>query len=108
MTKDKWLDLKDKVREKFDLEEEKANALEDVPDSVCETLIFSSPLGKIKLEWISKPRTLDEKTIFSNRIGSNVKVEKVYSEDERSEYIKAYKFNIDEWEEINADSFDNI
>jgi len=108
MTKDKWLDLKDKVREKFDVEEEKSNTLEDVPDSVCETLIFSSPLGKIKLEWISKPRTLNEKTIFSNRIGSNVKVEKVYSQDERAEFLKAYKWESDEWEEINADSFDNI
>ncbi len=108
MTKDKWLDLKDKVKERFDVEKEETNAFEDAPNSVCETLFFTSPFGKIKLEWISKPKVLNEKTVYSNRIGSNVKVEKIYSENERSEYIKAYKFDIDEWEEINSDSFDNI
>ena len=105
MTKDKWLDLKDKVKDKFILESDKKSTFKDVPNSVVESLIFNGPLGKIKLEWISKPRVLDEKTTYSNRIGSNVKVDKVYSEDERSEYLKAYKFDNGEWDEINVDSF---
>jgi len=108
MTKEKWLDLKDKIEERFNVEDFKKDTLEDVPNSVVEILIFNGPLGKIKLEWISKPKTLSEKTIYSNRIGSNVKVEKIYSEDERSEFLKAYKFDDDEWEEITTNSFDNI
>lgn len=108
MTKEKWLDLKDKIKDKFGIEQEQKSTLEDVPDSVVETLIFDSPLGKIKLEWISKPKTLGEKTIYSNRIGSNVKVDKIYSEDEKAEYIKAYKLDVDEWEEIKSDAFDNL
>lgn len=108
MTKDKWLDLKDKIEDKFEVEEYNQSSMKDVPDSKIEILIFESPLGKIKLEWISKPKTLGEKTTYSNRIGSNVKVDKIYSEDERAEYIKAYKFDGDEWEEISSNSFDNL
>ena len=108
MTKDKWLDLKDRIEDKFGVREYKKDILEDVPDSVVEILIFDSPLGKIKLEWVSKPKTLGEKTVYSNRIGSNVKVDKIYSEDERAEYLKAYKDLDGEWEEINSNSFDNI
>jgi len=108
MTREKWLDLKDKIKDKFGIEQEQKSTFEDIPDSVVETLIFDSPLGKIKLEWISKPRTLGEKTTYSNRIGSNVKVDKIYSEDERSEFIKAYKSDVGEWEEISSNSFDNI
>ncbi len=108
MTRDKWLDLKDKIEDKFGIEEYNQSVLENVPNSIVEVLIFKSPLGKIKLEWISKPKTLGEKTVYSRRIGSNVKVEKIYSEDERSEYIKAYKLAGDEWAEISSDSFDNF
>jgi len=105
MTREKWLDLKDKIEEQFGIEEYNKSALEDVPDSVVETLIFNGPLGKIKLEWISKPRTLGEKTIYSRRIGSDVKVEKIYSQDERSEFLKAYKLEDGEWLEISAGEF---
>ena len=106
MTKDKWLDLKDKIQDKFSIEKEEKDTLEDVPDSVVERLIFESPLGKIKLEWISKPKTLGEHTTYSNRIGSNVKVDKIYSEDERSEFLKAYKSEDGEWCEISINNFE--
>ena len=108
MTHDKWLDLIDKIDDKFGISEEHRSRLEDVPESTVETLIFGSPLGKIKLEWISKPRTLGEKTTYSRRIGSDVKVDKVYSQDEQVEYLKAYKEIDGEWSEINPNSFDNF
>lgn len=105
MTRDKWLDLKDKIEEQFGVEEYNKSVLEGVPDSVVEILIFNNPLGKIKLEWISKPKILGEKTTYSRRIGSDVKVDKVYSQDERSEFLKVYKQEGDEWEEIPTDQF---
>ena len=105
MTKEKWLDLKDKIEDKFGIESYTSNSLEDVPNSTIETLIFSSPIGKIKLEWVSKPRVLDEKTTYSNRIGSEVKVEKVYSETDRSEFLKAFQDEAGEWIEISTNNF---
>ncbi|HPA25333.1 MAG TPA: hypothetical protein PLK76_01060 [bacterium] len=74
-------------------------------DSVCETLIFNGPNGKIKLEWISKPKILGEKTLYSGRVGADVKVEKVYSQDEKSEFLKAYLFKDNDWQEINTQNF---
>lgn len=105
MTHDKWLDLKDKIKGKFGVENFNKSVLENVPDSITETLIFNGPLGKIKLEWISKPKTLGEKTTYSRRIGSQVAVEKVYSQDERSEFLKAYKWEEGEWQELSTSSF---
>jgi len=105
MTKEKWLDLKQSISEKFGIESEEKKALEYAPDSVVESLIFNGPVGKIKLEWVSKPKVLGEKTSYSRRIGGNINVEKIYSEDERSEFIKAYKFEDDEWQEISTQTF---
>lgn len=105
MTRDKWLDLKDKIKTNFKIEEEYSRSLENVPTAVVEGLIFTSPLGKIKIEWVSKPKTLGEKTAYSNRIGSQVKVEKVYAVDERSEFIKAYRLVDEDWDEISGANF---
>ena len=93
MTYNAWLNLKDKINEKFKVEDYQKSVLEEVPDSVCETLIFNGPNGRIKLQWISKPKTLGEKTLYSGRVGSHVKVDKIYSADEKAEivaYIIAY------------------
>jgi hypothetical protein len=64
-------------------------------------------LGKIRLEHISKPIVLDKKTVFSRRIGSETAVDYVYSEDEKSHKLIAYKWdeNNDEWEEIDSGMF---
>lgn len=103
MTYEKWLDLKDKISSNFKIEEYKKEPLKNGPDSVSEILIFNGPNGKIKLEWISKPKTLGEKTIYSGRVGADVKVEKVYSQDEKSEFLKVYRFIDDDWQEINPE-----
>jgi hypothetical protein len=50
---------------------------------------------------------IDKKTTYSRRIGSETAVEYVYSEDEKAQILKAYKWdeNQDDWLEIEADSF---
>jgi hypothetical protein len=50
---------------------------------------------------------LDKKTVFSRRIGSETAVDYVYSEDEKSYKLIAYKWNEnnDEWEEIDSGMF---
>jgi len=105
MTYNSWLDLKDKISEKFQIEDYQKGILEDMPDSHLEILIFKSQNGKIKLEWISKPRVLGEKTLYSNRIGGNVKVDRIYSPDEKVEFLKAYQEKDRVWEEINLQNF---
>ena len=57
---------------------------------------------------MEKPRLLDEKTTYSNRIGSNVKIDKVYSEDEVVSYLNAYRWDEvnNDWEKIDTNMFE--
>jgi len=105
MTKDKWLDLIDRVEANFGIEERFKKGLGDDLPGEKEVIVFKSDaLGKVKLEWVEKPRMLDEKTIYSRRIGSDVKVEKVYDEHDVVSYLKAYRWDgaSQDWQEIEA------
>ena len=61
----------------------------------------------MKVEWITRPKVLDKKTQYSNRIGSSVSVETVYSEDEVTNTFKVYKWddNSESWQEMKAEGF---
>ncbi len=103
MTKEKWEDTKDMVKDQFEVEEEGKEELDDAPNSSVEFIIFEGPLGRMKLEYITKPIVLDKKTIGSRRIGSDTTVEYIYSEDEFSNIFKAYKWENDRWEEMEKE-----
>jgi len=64
-------------------------------------------LGLIKLEYVTRPVVLDKKMNYSRRIGSESNAEYVFSEDEKTSRLIAYKWeeNKKEWIEIDADSF---
>ena len=102
------------VEEKFppaELSESKIEIGEDEHNNPVkgkiEQLKFTGPLGKMKLERTTKPRVIDKQTLHSNRAGSGVRVNYVYSKDETSQFMKAYKWNEEneEWEEIDAGTF---
>jgi len=105
MTKDKWLDLVQMIGNKFGITERFQEKLDDVPGKK-DALVFESPmLGKVKLEWIERAKFLRENTTYSRRIGSNVKIEKIYDENEMVSYLKAYKWNEvkQNWSEIEIE-----
>lgn len=109
MNRDKWYNIISMIEEKFEIEEKtKGPVGEDIPGEK-ETIVFTSTLGKIKLEWVEKPRTIGEKTTYAQRVGSHVKVEKKYSQDETVNYMKAFKWDPSEadWTEIKTDMFAN-
>lgn len=58
-----------------------------------EIIEFNGPLGKMKLEKVSQPKVIDKKVLSSRRIGGKAAVDYVYSEDEKSEYIKIYRLD---------------
>jgi len=105
MTEEKWEQIIGMVKDQFELEDEGENSIEDVPDGKVQFIIFQGPLGRMKLEYITKPVILDKKTIGSRRIGSDTKVEYIYSDDEMSHTFKAYKWDeaSNEWEEMEAE-----
>jgi hypothetical protein len=107
MMPEKWENIKGSIKDKFKVEDSGKEHIEDEGGADIEYIVFNGPLGKIRLEHISKPIVLDKKTVFSRRIGSETAVDYVYSEDEKSHKLIAYKWdeNNDEWEEIDSGMF---
>lgn len=107
MTPEKWQNILGNIKDKFEIEEEKEEHLEEQGGMDVESVVFNSPLGKVKLEFISKPVVLDKKTNYSRRIGSDVAVEYVYSEEEKTHSMNAYKWDDsgEDWVKIDPASF---
>lgn len=96
----KWVEIMDMIEERFgDAEFEKESTHEG--KGSIERMLFNGPMGEMKLERVKAPRLLGEKTQYSRRIGGDVKVDKVYSEDEVVTHVKGYKMGTNgEWEQI--------
>ena len=107
MTKDNWLNIIDMVEAKFSIGKEYKEPLGgDIPGE-RHIIEFNGPMGKMKLEWVNKARVKDEKTMYANRVGSEVRVYKVYHENETVSYLNAYKWDEikEDWEQIDAKMF---
>lgn len=106
MTQEKWDNIIGNVKDNFKVEKDGSEHLDEYGGMDIEFIIFQGPLGRIKLEFITKPVVLDKKTNYSKRIGSETQVEYIYSKDEKSYKFIVYKWNGDEWKEINGEMFD--
>jgi hypothetical protein len=107
MNIERWRDIIGNIKDNFQVEEEGKSEGEEEGDPDAEFIIFQGPLGRMKLELKIRPVILDKKTIYSNRIGSETKVEYIYSKDETSVKMKAYidKEGDGGWVEIEAANF---
>ena len=101
MNENRWEEIKNLVKNKFELEKEE-RVKEEEKD--IERLIFQGPLGRMKLEWVNKPRVIDIKTSGSSKRGGGTakNIEKIYSKDETVSYLKAFTDKDDQWVEIEA------
>ena len=104
MSPDKWEQLKGQIQDQFKNISITQEELEDFDRGEKEIVLFDGPLGKMKLEYITRPVVIDKQTHGSRRIGSHTDVEYIYSETESSHSIKAYKWddNQDDWLEIDT------
>jgi hypothetical protein len=107
MTPDRWKDITGNIKDNFEVEDEGHEHIDEEGGIDIEFIVFSGPLGLMRLEFISKPVVLDKKTTYSKRIGSETKVDYVYSRDEMGYALVAYKWDNaqDGWVEIDAGSF---
>jgi len=104
MNQEKWQNIVGLIKDKFAVEDEGREELEDIPKGYVEFIIFQSPLGRVKLECATKPVVLDKKSIGSKRIGSEATVRYIYSDTEMSNIFKAYKWEDEEWVEMERES----
>lgn len=112
MIDEKWLDLKDSIKEKSDILEDKTEDLMIDVDKgqeklgTVDVLICQTPMGKIKLERTNKPVVLDKKVQYHRRKEGS-KIEYIYSNTEWTHRLDAYKWNEqdNDWEKINTSNF---
>ncbi|MFA5048851.1 MAG: hypothetical protein WC516_07550 [Patescibacteria group bacterium] len=103
MTPERWQQTKVQIQNTFkDAEITKEN-LEEPEKGEREIVLFDGPLGQMKLEYLVRPVVLEKRTHGSRRIGSQPEVEYIYSKDEFSHQMKAYKWDEsqDDWLEID-------
>lgn len=110
MSPDKWKTIKGQILDNFKNVEQVKEALEEPEVGECEILEFDGPLGRMRIEFITRPVVLDKVTHGSRRIGSDHSVEYIYATDEFSHLLKAYKWNQDnnDWLEIDLKGSFNL
>lgn len=108
MLPEKWQQIVGKIKDNFKVEADGKESFEDEGGLEVEYIIFSGPLGRMKLEFITKPAVIDKKTKYSNRVGAETVVEYVYSQTEKNHRLKAFKWDegINDWLEMEAKKFD--
>ncbi len=107
MSPEKWENILGNIKDSFEYENESEEHLEDEGGVDIHSIEFQGPLGRMRMEYILKPVILDKKTIYSNRIGSETKIDYVYSETEKSNLLMVYKWDEsqDDWVEIDSKNF---
>ncbi|MFA5967565.1 MAG: hypothetical protein WC805_03620 [Patescibacteria group bacterium] len=105
MDQEKWGEILDRVQAQFTvLEDTKAPGEDEIGE--IETLIFTGPLGKIKLLWITRPVVLDKKIIGAHRRGtSSAQYEYIYSPTEITHKLEAYREVDGEWQTFDSSVF---
>ena len=100
---ERWQETINRIKDKFEIEDSGHESIEDDGGTEIDYIVFATPLGRMRLEFVSKPVVLDKKTLFSRRVGSETTVNYVYGE-ERASKMTAYKWSEadNDWEEISA------
>jgi len=103
MTPDKWQATKTQIQNTFKGAEFSAEESDEPGQGAIEILEFDGPLGKMRLEYTSKPLVIDKQVSGSRRIGSHHEVKYILSDTEVSHVLRAYKWDDgqSDWVEID-------
>lgn len=106
MLPERWLELKQEIKQKFELEDEYTEELDHGSQEVLE---FVSPMGRVKLCFVKNPKVLDKKTTYSNRIGSGVSVEYVYDSENFVYHLDVFLWSEanEQWEKLDKQNVFN-
>lgn len=110
MTDEKWEDLKENIREKFTILEEKSEPdvmTDDLGNEIKgtkESIVFIGPFGKMLAERTTRPVILDRKTHYRKTQTGKALVEYIVSDTEFTHKINLYKWDDtkQDWGEIDV------
>jgi len=105
MLESRWERLYGMINNKFGIEEESAEeiAIKKGVKGKRETITFSTPKGKMRLERLVEPRIEGVKSHYSRRTARGAYQEIQYSLTETVEVIKLYQYDqrTKTWKEMN-------
>jgi hypothetical protein len=106
MNKSRWPTFVEMVKNKFTVLDE-GDYSTDIPGEIVKFIEWQTEEKDMRAELHLKPKVLDKKTFYSNRIGSEVKEEFIYADDEIVEFTKFYEKSTvnDEWREMDMTQF---
>lgn len=107
MNKDRWQEILDMVKTSFEVEDSGVTQSDERGGTETEFIVFSGPLGRIKLEFSTHPALLDTKTHYKKRIGAEVVVDNIYSETDTVHHLEIWRWNDanQEWEAFKTNIF---
>ena len=108
MNDEKWGEILDRVKEKFQVVDEGKATLDQIPNATVEFIVFDSPMGRLRLEWTTKPRVIDKKTFGGSKYGAGTGVEYIYSETEQVKTLQAFQEVRGEWVPMSDDLVDRM
>ncbi len=107
MTEEKWQQILDRIKDKFAIETSDVSQAtrEDGSWERREWVIFTGPLGRMKVERVIRPAIVGEQRIYSKRQGTAATVTRAYSDTEKTSVLRVYQDRAGEWEEMDAKMF---
>jgi len=106
MNDQRWEEVLRKLDRQFgDLEFDEVE--DEETHAVVESVLWRSPMGRMKLSRTTRPLVVDKKLHYSNRAGGGSHVEYVYSDTETTSRIRLYRWSdpLSDWEEVDASAF---
>ena len=109
MTTDRWQEIVEQVRSTFEVEDSGVDRSDEHGGSTIEYIVFKGPVGKIKLEFLTHPVLLNTRTKYSNRIGSEVRVDNIYSETDMVSRLEVWRWDDanESWQPFDSTLFSN-
>ncbi|MGD8394259.1 MAG: hypothetical protein PVF43_02160 [Candidatus Eiseniibacteriota bacterium] len=98
MNDERWYDLIDRIRTQFGTVSATEEALETGPGK-REVVEFESPMGRMRLERVTRPVVKEKRTHYSKRAGSATTEEYVYEEGEFTHRVSLFRWNGTDWQE---------
>lgn len=103
MNLERWQEIKQKICTTFKV----LDSYEvDLNPGTAEVIEFELAQGKVKAEFSRRPRIIDKTTLYSRRIGGDVKVSYQYAPDEEVYHLSVYRWNehSETWERLKDDA----
>lgn len=111
MNDERWEELKNNLKKKFSVSEEKTEDLMmdtgegTVKQGDQNILVVATPMGEIKLVREARPLVLEKKLHYTHQQGASATTEYKFSETEKTYKLRFYKWDDDDydWKELKAE-----